>query len=555
MDINFHWLTSAEIKSLQDISKIKFLPDGKKAVSFEKIRDNRVDIIICRNDDEECKDYLKELEVEAKAIKGAINAEHDSRDKERKNNEPTEEWPDLPFFNDEELNPFEWPADEGLDAAFDGEETAEMVDSQWVRQFNRDTEGADGNNKREKDLNKAILNCDAHDRWYYKEELERIHREKEQFFSELNDESTPALLDRLSNTQLLQLDDRLRQIRAYQWGLGAQRSVISWKNYCLGCYYPMCDNDGKRIFRRVYLFLDNIEDIANNDGYSREVVLCSTFIHEMFHAYHDNIETKPFINTYRRFLIPEIEEALTEFATLCFIEKFFTSGSDYFKYAYNDLSGNLKSGNPSLQCYGLGAALFDEYHNGRLPQLQGTHRTPFAGGYSHIYQTIQPAPRRGVAPVNSYLRHVRRSFGTTVNLMAGQCLKDLYTILRGFHLIIENSSQHFLFNYTTCGESKALVHMVLKYYADTRRPDWATIESVFDNTNQDFGAHHIFENVKKSPSAQHYDLDKPISLSNTDIVINRVWQSKASDNTVHFLNQVIRAKRKGDIDKRVTILR
>ena len=141
MDINFHWLTSAEIKSLQDISKIKFLPDGKKAVSFEKIRDNRVDIIICRNDDEECKDYLKELEVEAKAIKGAINAEHDSRDKERKNNEPTEEWPDLPFFNDEELNPFEWPADEGLDAAFDGEETAEMVDSQWVRQFNRDTEG------------------------------------------------------------------------------------------------------------------------------------------------------------------------------------------------------------------------------------------------------------------------------------------------------------------------------------------------------------------------------------------------------------------------------
>ena len=521
MDINFHWLTSAEIKSLQDISKIEFLPDGKNAVSFEKIRDNRVDIIICRNDDKECEDYLSELEGEADEIKRAIGKEKDKRREDREKNEQTEEWPDLPFFNDEELDPFEWPADEGLDAAFDGEDTAEMVDRQWLRKFNIDTELA----------------------------------EKEQLFGELNDESTPVLLDRLSNTQLIQLDDRLRQIRAYQWGLGAQRSVISWKNYCLGCYYPKCDNDGKRIFRRVYLFLDNIEDIAKNDGYPREVVLCSTFIHEMFHAYHDNIETKPFINTYRQFLLPEIEEALTEFATLCFTEKFFPSGSDYFKYAYNDLSGNLKSGNPSLQCYGLGAALYDEYINNRLPNLHRTRKTPFAGGYSLVYQTIQPAPRRGAKAVDAYLRHVRRSFGTTVNLMAGQCLKELYAILRGFYLIIGNKSQHFLFNYTTCGETKALVHMVLKYYADTRRPDWATIERVFANTNPAFGVHHIFEDVRNSPSAQYYDLDKPISLSDTDIVINRVWLSRASDNTVPFLNQVIRAKRNGDIDKRVTILR
>ena len=63
----------------------------------------------------------------------------------------------------------------------------------------------------------------------------------------------------------------------------------------------------------IDLYINNIEDAANNYGSSREYVLITTFIHEMFHAWNF------FACGKKERTVREIDEAMVEFATLYFL--------------------------------------------------------------------------------------------------------------------------------------------------------------------------------------------------------------------------------------------
>jgi len=67
----------------------------------------------------------------------------------------------------------------------------------------------------------------------------------------------------------------------------------------------------------LYLYLDNIDNAANiNDEYAtRESILITTFVHEMFHAWIF------FACGEKECTVREIEEAMVEFATLFFLKQ------------------------------------------------------------------------------------------------------------------------------------------------------------------------------------------------------------------------------------------
>lgn len=96
----------------------------------------------------------------------------------------------------------------------------------------------------------------------------------------------------------------------------------------LGLYNPMT--------KTVYLFKENI----GNDI----MLLCATYIHEMFHAYYDTGDK----------YIPEIEEPIVECNTLCFLELF---DKDYMDSYITRVE--RKQGSDAINYYGFGAHLFE----------------------------------------------------------------------------------------------------------------------------------------------------------------------------------------------------
>lgn len=88
--------------------------------------------------------------------------------------------------------------------------------------------------------------------------------------------------------------------------------------------------------KTVYLFKNNI----GNDI----MLLCATYIHEMFHAYYDSGDK----------YIPEIEEPIVECNTLCFLELF---DETYMKSYIERVERKQRS--DAINHYGFGAHLFE----------------------------------------------------------------------------------------------------------------------------------------------------------------------------------------------------
>ncbi len=570
MDLNFHYLNNDEIKLLQDIALFETQLDNA-TFSFKETR-NKVDVIILRDNNYNI--FLDDLTEEETEIIDIIEQERRRREAERREGGYDDRiMPHLPIYDGgDDVDPFDWPDDyqdlpdnaitNNGNLMFGGD--IEQTQEQWVADFNLKLD-------RELYLEREIS--------VYERKIDEIRRSPDSYFSKRNLEKTLDELYKLrdnnidlyfsepiddyslgiiDNAKLFQLDLRLRQLKCYRRRLVNQNNAVWWSGSLLGCYMP---NRNKGRSRRVYLFIDNIDCTARNKGFNRASVLASTFIHEMFHAYYDYVDSIEFIIKNLPG-VREIEEALTEYGMLRFLERFdIAKTTSYNKDAYSLVKEKLSSGQSYLVCYGLGASLYDEWMQNRFPVFLRSWRgksIPFF----ELYQKIQPAPRPRIKAVDTYV-HFARSINPAD---VWNSLRWLFEILKYFHIRISDISQHFLFNGRTGGIANQLVYRVLRYYVDAYAhhygtlPDLVQMERDFNNRNTLFGAYHIFEESSIVEGDRRllakYAMDVPIDLDGgITIYPCKIWRGGLDGNTLPFIKQVLKMKSRGLIDKTVAILR
>ena len=147
--------------------------------------------------------------------------------------------------------------------------------------------------------------------------------------------------------------DELLKIRTKESARIDDLITNNGKYMLLGSYHY--DGDKKKGI--VTLYVNNIELSASRleSEFPRETLKYLTgyvFIHEMFHAYYDVDHNKN---------VKEIEEAMTEYATLDFMDKMF---NDNLKLAISQVDS--KKYNPFwLSSYGFGKYLYDQSRNYR----------------------------------------------------------------------------------------------------------------------------------------------------------------------------------------------
>ena len=115
---------------------------------------------------------------------------------------------------------------------------------------------------------------------------------------------------------------------------------------------------------RIYLYLENIIQAAN--GKKREYVLITTFIHEMFHAWNYIACGK------KDRTIREIDEAMVEFATLCFLKQISQVHSEFepiFEWAKRDIS-RKQTAIGSIAGYGYGYYLYSLANKNESPVIE-----------------------------------------------------------------------------------------------------------------------------------------------------------------------------------------
>jgi len=342
---------------------------------------------------------------------------------------------------------------------------------------------------------------------------------------------------RLNNCELLQLDARLGHL---SWCKKRLSSTTKWSGSILGKYMVRFDNSYKPISRTIYLLIDNIQQLATNKGTTRDTFIAETYIHEMFHAYYDNIRTTNIVNAYLQG-ITEIEEAMAEFGMLVFLSKF---NSSFLPYAHANVMSKLTSGDPYLQFYGLGAELFNKWAT----------INPFNGKILEKYQKIMPSPRYGIRLVDYFVRlaRSRRHFN------ANNCIKSIHDIIDWFDSNIGNSQQHYKYGGYTTGCSNRMVLAVLSDYAKQPTSNLIHMQTLFNNFSPSYGKYHIFEerSAIKDDIANHYMLDKPVTLSDGSvIVVAGRWNNSPKGNTAAFLTQVKRLKRRRVLMNCVELLR
>lgn len=568
MDHNFHLLEKDQIQLLEDISKFetdfgdtqKSSSGEKNLFSFEETR-NKVDVIILKSDD--AKIFEKELLSEEKEIRKAIADEKRRREQERNGS----------IKRGEEDRGINWPEDL---YCYEGKVTVEDLFSfpiyNHYEEYHHDDSVEETNDLRRKindviqyytnfenEKNKIEQDIKIYDNQLrdknladeYRRRRRDLFNEKrarERDFQERRDGSVYGSID---NYQLRQLDLRLRQIICYRFRLDNSTQAW-WSGSLLGCYLSNRDSYGRR---HLYLFIDNILAHAHSNGFSSNSVIASTFTHEMFHAYYDDIESKDFIRKYLHG-IREVEEAMVEYSMLRFLSVY---DSGYKDDAYDDVVNKLNSRHPYLQCYGLGACLFDEWNANRFPTFKNGF---FAIPFYEMYQKIQPAPRHNNQEVDQYHNSINRVFYYQNDKIA--CIQFLYQILFYYNSIIEDKSQHFSFNDESIIFSKQLVCKVLNYYVDDHlndfgtEPDLAEMELAFDNRNPyKFKARGIFKdsNNINARNENSYDMKQGIKLSDTDIYPLNSWSSEGGGNTQLFIEQVNKLFQTGQIKRNIIILR
>ena len=169
------------------------------------------------------------------------------------------------------------------------------------------------------------------------------------------------LCETLSKTKYEKLRKELRRVsegiwqheKDWQWDDAKKQYVCPTP--LLGEYIP---NE-----KKVVLYWKNIEDACKNDKAPYYCRVLTTYIHELFHAVHHEAAHKdgrPY-DTIR-----EIEEAMTEFSTLVFLNGM-TSDSSKWKETFDWALNTIKEKQwslGSLPAYGFGYYLFNTlYYN------------------------------------------------------------------------------------------------------------------------------------------------------------------------------------------------
>ena len=166
------------------------------------------------------------------------------------------------------------------------------------------------------------------------------------------------LCETLSKTKYEKLRKELRRVsegiwqheKDWQWDDAKKQYVCPTP--LLGEYIP---NE-----KKVVLYWKNIEDACKNDKAPYYCRVLTTYIHELFHAVHHEAAHKdgrPY-DTIR-----EIEEAMTEFSTLVFLNGM-TSDSSKWKETFDWALNTIKEKQwslGSLPAYGFGYYLFNTF--------------------------------------------------------------------------------------------------------------------------------------------------------------------------------------------------
>ena len=121
--------------------------------------------------------------------------------------------------------------------------------------------------------------------------------------------------------------------------------------------------------KKIILYINNIEDYCKNKGVidedKKKNLIITTYTHELFHAYFHFVTEQSILRQYRYNYILEIEEAITEFCTLVYINYAESGGHDWkyiLKFAHTNIL-EKQDHEGDLSAYGFGAYLFDNIKN------------------------------------------------------------------------------------------------------------------------------------------------------------------------------------------------
>lgn len=521
MDRNLFLLDPLEIKMIQEINTI-----GEKGgftllqqdFCLKKVKDFSsslpVDLVVLK-DCQDGKDnnpqngyqpLIDDLEDEARAIRKIIEEEHEKRrhPEECNNGYEVEEWPShLPNYN----NP------NNFEPSF-----TQIDDENFLPNFSQ------------------LYDDSPYSDWC---KASRGYDDRMEFLFE--DRGTDTESGRLNNFALIQLDAKLGRIKWYLSRLTKGCSgcfKTNWSASTTGCYQVKSDDNGKVIRRTIYLLIDVIESIAKARGVARDEVIAEVYIHEMFHAYYDNIKRKKLVNAYLMG-VTELEEPMAEFGMLVFMSQYKPSS---LTAALSSVRDKLSCGDPNIQFYGLGAKLYDHW----------ALSDPFDGEVLEVYQKIMPSPRLSIRLVNMYVHEAR-----STSFKPNKCLKMIHDIVDGFNRNIASIHKHYKYNGQEYGHTCRVIYDVLKSYAEQTGNPFNIMAKDFDNKNSIYGSYGIFVERKNitDNNANNYNLRQPIKLKDgTVIVVRGVWNNSKGGNAQTFFDQVKKLNKRGILPSSVDIL-
>lgn len=543
MDLNFHLLKSDQILLLQNICLKEFI-NLEGFSTFRNTRDN-VDVVIL-DDSTGYGEYYRILDKEEQEIREKIKEELERRQGIEGQEEEREERPKLPNFDNpesEEPSIFDW---EEEDLSNNHYFTPLVNDNdEWL------ADRGELSNSRTRSRIVRRRECAP---WSTDTRIFTLDIIEEMRSEYMSDDADLIFTKGLNNFQLKQLDNKIGEIK---WNRARLRRSCDnrkngtstyWSGTMLGCYCVERDLKGKVISRTIFLFLDSIRDHAKHHpltswhSVNESNILAEVFVHEMFHAYFQDIKSKDFIVSYLRG-IREIEEAMAEYAMLAFLKNFDKTSFDIAEF---DVNEKLISGDPQLQCYGMGKHLFDNWYGKKI----------FDRKILSIYQKIQPSPRTSIRLVRSYINSVR----TRHPMNRNRCMRALFEIIDYFNTYIPRTGIHYHFRGSNYGYSNEMVREVLKYYISHTGNSLAKMKIDFEYANAMlYGSRPIFEETAKVAAANDensYDLREKLALPcGAEIVVLRAWESKISGKTQNFLYKLKHLCRTGILDENVRILK
>ena len=167
--------------------------------------------------------------------------------------------------------------------------------------------------------------------------------------------------------------------------------------------------------KMITLYINNIEDYFRKikgsvDESKKNNLIVTTYLHELFHSYFHFVTGQSVFRQHRYNYILEIEEAITEFCTLVYINDAQSGAFDWikiFKFAYANISEKKKS-KGDLSAYGFGAYLFDNIKN-------ESERSELINNYIQKLGNIDETDKK----VNEYIEKVRdpNNYEECINLL------------------------------------------------------------------------------------------------------------------------------------------